>query len=222
MLGPAVASAIRPRVDSNNPVWFDDFVSGGITTGQIGQYAWLTTAGTTTHPNAVAGHPGLVTRDTTATSGTIVSLRLDVSNNGLMASEMFDVTWWLRLNNNDTDTKLRAGIGSSPANDPPNSGVYLEKAAADTSWFGVGRATSVESRTAAIAAVSTTWVKLRCRRIDTTTVAFSVDGGTEVTLASNVPGAILVTAFVQIVNAAAASKTVDLDAFQMEIFGLSR
>jgi hypothetical protein len=59
------------------------------------------------------------------------------------------------------------------------------------------------------------------RRIDASTIGFSTAGGAEVTVTLNVPTA-AVEPFVQIKNAKAASKTIDVDYFERRIGGLSR
>lgn len=55
----------------------------------------------------------------------------------------------------DGSTVYRIGLVDTPQNDPPTNGIYIEKKLADTQWFLTCRASGVESRSAAIATVST-------------------------------------------------------------------
>lgn len=201
----------------------DDFLAGALaTSGSIGDLNWGTAGGTTTVFGNAVGHPGIVRLDTTATSGTIERLGMGPNGTDPFASqETWDITWILRLNTNDANTQLRAGFANNLSTDPPNDGVYFEKLAADVSWFGVTRAGGVQNRTAAIAPTSTNWVVLRLRRVDASTVGFSINGAAEVTATLTIP-ATGVQPWVQIVNSAAASKTVDVDYFEMRITSLAR
>jgi len=141
----------------------------------------------------------------------------------LLASELFDLTWVFRLNVNDANTRVRLGLTSDATIDAPVSAIYLEKQGADTSWFGTVRNASTESRTAAIAAVDTGWHKVRIRRIDASTIGFTIDALAEVTIATaNVPGAVGVHPMTQLFNIDAVSKTLDHDFFRMKIGGLVR
>jgi len=56
----------------------------------------------------------------------------------------------------DSNTTYRFSLSDSsiPGASQPNNGVYIEKAAADTSWFGVCRTASSQTRTSALASVS--------------------------------------------------------------------
>lgn len=200
----------------------DDFFGGAATTGQLGTHGWSFAGGSAASLAGVAGHPGLVRRDTSATAATIAYTRLQISTafSVLLASESFDATWVFRLGQSDADTKLRLGFSNDWTGDAPASAVYLEKQYADTSFFGTVRIASVETRTAALAASDANWHRVRIRRLDPATVAFSVDGGAEVPIACSLgagvnPGA-------QLTNQAAVAKTMDLDFFRLRIAGLAR
>jgi hypothetical protein len=202
----------------------EEFIGGTIASGQIGNFGWLFVGGTTATVNAEASHPGIIRRDTSATISTIsyLTLRAATGLNHFLASEMFDVTWVFRLNVNDADTRVRIGLSSDPSADAPASAIYLEKILTDTQWFGVCRAASTQSRTAALATVDTGWHKIRIRRTDSATIGFTFDAGAEVTLATNVPGALGVQPSSQIFNNAAASKTLDHDFFHLKITAMVR
>jgi hypothetical protein len=129
----------------------------------------------------------------------------------------------IRLNTNDANTILQAGLSFNPGTATPGHGMYIEKQAADTSWFGVCRASSVQTRTSALATVSTNWVKFRIRRVDASTIGFTLDSGTEQLITTNIPTTGTgMHPFVTLSNTAAADKNVDLDYFHIFITGLSR
>jgi hypothetical protein len=100
--------------------------------------------------------------------------------------------------------------------------VYFEKLAAETSYFGVSRSAGVQSRTPAVFSGITAnqWVKLTLRRIDDTTVGFSVNGGAETTLNTNVPaGSTPLNFGLQITGA---SKVIKVDYFSIKLNELVR
>lgn len=191
----------------------DDFMTGGSSQYTFGVLGWAAYGAIL--PNllaAEAGHPGIIQSATGTSNGTNVgfSLRGSVAFGVLLAAETFDVQFIVRLNTNDSSTLVRVGLGLDPTNNPPANGLYVEKLAADTSWFGVTRASSSQTRTAALAATSTSWVRLRIRRLNSTTIGFSINGGTETTATATIPTTGLAP-FVQIINAAASNKTIDVD-----------
>jgi hypothetical protein len=214
-------SPFRPTVEA--PPKFDDFDSGTTTSASIGALGWAITNGTTGLAAGVASHPGIVQRQTTTTSGTIASLyqRATSATGTFLGSEYFDFTWIFRLNTNDANTTLRVGAALDWAANPPAAGVYLEKLDADTNWFVVARAAGTETRTDTTIATGTGWINLRIRRLSSTSVGYRVNYGTELTIATNVPATALQYG-VQIVNSAAASKTVDLDYFEAHTTNISR
>lgn len=203
----------------------EDFAVGGQTDNVIGTLGWRSVGGTTTttHVAGEANHPGILRKATSATISSIGTISLKGRADMLfLSSTFFDVLWIVRLNTNDANTTVRIGIGGTDLNtQPPANGVYVEKLDADTSWFGVTRAASSQTRTAALAATSTGWIKVRVRRIDASTVGFTLDGGTEVTATATVP-TLGATVFVSIQNSAAADKTIDLDYCRIVLTGMTR
>jgi hypothetical protein len=203
--------------------YVDDFFTVGLTTGNIGTLGWGFQNGTAVAAPAVANHPGVLRRNTSSTANEMASLVLDANTilGHILATDLFDVTWIVQVAVVDTELTIRAGLQTSTTS-PPNIGAYIEKLAADTSWFGVTRQSAgVQTRTAALAAVTTSYVKLRTRRINTTTFGFSVDGGTELTLATTLPTG-LVSPVLQFSNSVGTSKQVNIDLFALTISGLTR
>jgi hypothetical protein len=196
----------------------DHFLGGGsATSGSVGELGWIFAGGTFAVGSAPAGHPGVYRRDTGAVINTTAYARLTAN---IRPSDMFDETWEFRLNTNDADTRVRMGLSSDWATDTPVAAIYVEKKLADTEWFGAARAASTETRTAALDTVDTDWHTARMRRTSASAVAFSIDGGAEVSVSTNVPTTDAVYIGMQIFNGAAASKTVDLDTFGLLITAL--
>jgi len=200
----------------------DDFGPGAGTALNIGELPWSSVGGTITNLAAEVDRPGLLRRDTSATSGVnaYISLR-NASATILLPVELFDMTFILRLNTNDAATLVRFGIVDNAGTNPPTHGIFIEKLAADTQWFGVTRAASVQTRTAALATVDTAWHRFRIRRVNGTTIGFTLDAGTELTLTATIPTAAL-NVYLAIINSAAAAKTIDIDYFELTITGLTR
>lgn len=204
----------------------EDFIGGSTSTLTVGEYGWQITGSATVpvYLAAEAGAPGILRRDTSSTSGVVAVLALGASGSGtgIHPSDTFDLTWRIRLNTNDTDTTVRAGLNcGATSGDPPADGIYFEKLAADTNWFRITRASSTETRTSHGVAVSTSFVKMRIRRKDGSTISFSINGGAEADVTTNITTAGC-RPFTHIKNSAAAAKTLDHDYFYMLVSGLSR
>jgi hypothetical protein len=213
-------------------VWreFDDFASGTVTSAQIGKLGWLTTlvgTGTISLIGGEAGHPGILRLNTQATPGSSVSLYLRFTSAGgvLYSSDFFDVSFLARVAqlNTDADATYRLGLGVDASLVPPaTSGLWIERLGGETDWFAVRRAATVDTRTdTTVAQAQNTWRRHRIRRIDASTIRFSV-GATAVDTTTGAPTAAL-QPLVQISNgAAAASKTLDIDLFSIAVTGLGR
>jgi hypothetical protein len=149
---------------------------------------------------------------------------LKASGNGIIvASEDFDITLDIRLVDFDTDTLVRVGLVSDVTANPDTGGIYLEKLAADTSWFGVGRASSVQTRSAALSpAADGAFRRLRIRRLNTTTIGFAIGTFAEQVVASNVPTTAVLQPFIHIRNATGVNKRVDFDYMDFVVSSLGR
>ena len=212
---------LRPASAPAKAYFADDFLSGPVSSqGAIGGIGW--TAMGPAWPLALVSetnHPGILRIDTTTTINTIAGIGLHRGSSGagvVSPADTFDVIFIVRLNSNDASTLARLGLMMNPTLNAPADGVYIEKLAADTSWFGVTRASGTQNRTAALASTSSGWVKFRIRRVNPTTVGFTVDGGAEVTATLTIPTAQLVPAL-YIVNSASSSKTLDVDYFDLAL-----
>lgn len=100
--------------------------------------------------------PGILRLDTTAASSYASSN--EFSNSGALDYSIGNIQFWIaRLNTNDANTLVRIGSGNSVALSPPGNGVYFEKLDADTNWFCVTRAATVQTRTDSTVAVNTSF-----------------------------------------------------------------
>lgn len=219
----AQVGAVSLARDLSRVSWQEDFQSSGTTNTVIGSYGWATVGGTLTNTAAEASHPGIVTRSTGTTSGTTAAtyLRSTAATGVFLPADTFDLVWIVRLNTNDANTTMRVGAGNDASVSPPANGLYLEKLDADTNWFVVARASSTQTRTDTGVATGTGWNKIRIRRVDASTVGFTLNAGSEITITTNIPTAALQPMH-QIVNSAAAAKTCDLDYFDLLLTGLTR
>lgn len=221
-MGFRITMPTSPR-DISQMFVCDDFASATYNNGTIGDLGWAFTGGTVTGQAAEANHPGIVRRDTSAVSGTTASLsaRWAASAGTFLPAEFFDLTWIVRLNTNDANTTVRIGVGNDITSTGIVNGMYLEKLDADTNWFFVSRASSTQTRTDSGVAVGTDWVRLRIRRTGASAIGYSLNGGAETTISTNIPTASLMPGL-HIVNSAVASKTIDVDYFDLLITGMTR
>lgn len=201
----------------------DDFMSATTTTTNFSTLGWTVANGSQAFVAGVANHPGILQKTTGATAAVAyLALRGTPATGLFLPAELFDMTWIVRLNTNDANTVIRMGLTSDPSSSAPTHGIYVEKKAADTQWFGTCRATNSENRTAALATIDTNFHRFRIWRSDASTISFSIDGGTALTQTSTIPTAALMVGLTITNNSAAEDKTIDLDYFSLRITGMSR
>lgn len=218
-MGAIAAPPVDPLRGNDN---VDDFDSGATSSQNIGRLGWICGSSAPSQLTSEANHPGIYRITTTASSGTFAYIRNQVNNGGSvhLPSESFKATFIWRLNTNDANTTQRVGLGTV-VSAAPTDGIYLEKLDADTAWFVNCRSGGVETRTTTGVNVDTAWHRLQIRRVNATTIGFTLDNGAEITIATNVPTAALHSMF-QMVNSAAAAKTLDVDFWRYRIAGLVR
>jgi hypothetical protein len=216
-------SSASVSADRTRLVVEDDFLNGqAFTTATGGSLGWVRPAGAGTVVAGVAGHPGIVQIQTTATITTLAYYTLSgAAATGILSpADAFDVTWIFRLGQSDTDTQFRLGVMVNAGSAQPADGFYVEKLYADTNLFMVNRASGTQTRTDTTVAGDTAWHRFRARRIDASNVGLSFDG-VETVVSTNIPSAPINPAL-QIVNQTAVNKTIDLDYFSLTLTGLSR
>lgn len=234
------------NVDANgrtpNPrttLWlYDDFLAGNLVSGSVGDKGWTINdsgaANTAAHVAPVAGRPGWIQLGTAATANNARSLTLHAAATqaDLLASELFDILFLVQLPaaNTDTNYVLRFGLTDTPAtagNVQPTNGLYVEKLAADAGLFGCSRAASASTRTATalvVTGVATTWsandfLRIRMRRISSTSVGFSINDNTEQTVTTSLATACYLHAYVGTITTAA--KTLNIDYVDLLVRAMS-
>jgi len=168
----------------------DDFISGSAETGEIGQLNWIITTVTAGLGFSEAHHPGVIRTFYTGTSnGAGMSLGASLFSCGSIDEMVFIVQPQYTVANT---TNLRFGVSDTIGIGSTAHGAFIERLAADTSWYGVVMNSSTETRTTnpllADASANNAWHKFNIRRIDASNWSFSVDDGTpEVITGGNVP-----------------------------------
>lgn len=216
--------------DPANPlaqtILVDEFLFASTETGEIGELGWGFTNGTWNLVASEANHPGTCRRASTAVSLTVASAY--PGGGGAAVNMRFDqldeINWVVRVPTPVASTDIRIGLANDFTTNPPINGAYFEKLTADTNWFGVGRVSSVETRTdTGVAAAADAWVKLRLRRVSATVLGFSVNGGAEIQVAGNMPidTTSLLPGF-QIIPTTANARNLDVDFFSMRLAAQTR
>jgi hypothetical protein len=214
------------RIDPTNPtITVDEFEFASTETGEIGEMGWGFTNGTFNLVNPESGHPGTCRRASTAVAATVASVF--PGGGGATPTHRFDQideqTWIIKPVTADTDYDLRFGWSSDFTSATASNGVYFEKLAADTNWFGVSRTSGSQTRTDLGVAFAASWFKLRMRRIDASTVGFSINGGSETTIAATIPPGSNVLLFgFHIIPQSANARSVDVDWYGHRLVAQSR
>lgn len=194
--------------------------TNGTPTGELG---WINGAGSQSIPAPTAGHPGQTTLSTGAASGTTAVFSLATNGVGIMlGNELFDMLFIAQISDTSSNSQYRMGLAGSVGSDPPSNGIYFERLTGDTSWFGVGRFGAVQTRSSAVIAQDVnTWHTFRIRQNVAGTVLFSVDFGTEQSVATNVPNSTM-NPFFQVRNSTGSAFTITVDYWELRILGLNR
>lgn len=233
LLFPALAVAdgvLTPAANPPNSVLYDyrnsvalqdEFISGSTGSAGVGTLGWFLANGTTTQSSEL-NRPGLLRRDTSASSGTIAYLLLSGNQGALDVTYSYNMVWIARPNNFDANTKIRMGATSDCTLTTFTRGVHFEKLDADTNWFAVTRLDAGNvTRTDTGVALSAVFRKFEIEYTPTS-VRFMIDGSVVATHTTNLPATTGTTACAQIVNSAAAAKTIDYDYFQLKVTGITR
>jgi hypothetical protein len=212
----------------------DDFLTspGGATTVGRGEWGWMSdSAGAFTRTTSTAGHPGQVLLDSTATAGYhYMSPEYDSASafgSGL-PSETFNLVFVAYTTISDANTLYRCGLGGRPDQNPGTEGIWIEKLPADTSWFGVTRTVSAQTRSTALSAEAQgSWYVLNMYRKDASTIGFKVattiaglSSATEQTNTTNIPTAEIKMFCGISNNSTAASKQLAIDLVTWDLTGM--
>ncbi len=203
------------------PEMFDDFLAGSTETGEVGQLGWAFTSGSVAYQSvAAATEHGLIRR----TSGTVAATVAHMTPVLTTAAGLFRwdgflmADFRLALVATNADFGIRFGISADGASATPTHGAYIERLAADTSFFGVSRNGGAQTRTAALLAQGTTFNKFTVIRLSATVVRFIINDGAPVDLTpgANIPDAAdLMIPFLQITPTTTTARSFDIDYFQL-------
>ena len=176
----------------------EDFPNNVTTTKQIGTHGWQVVLGS---GGSIVGasfttveHPGLIQIRSGTTINNQTILHLGSSTGSIFdPNAVFDSTWVLRAGDSTpiTDSRYRLGFGDAVAGEAPTDGLYIETLSGDANWFGVCRASDTETRVDTGEVVATSWIRLRIRRIDASTIGFTAGSQSEVVCTTNVPTVVL-------------------------------
>lgn len=179
----------------NRAYLWDDFICGSSETGEIGMLGWNFTNGSIIASGvgpSDAGRVGVVGRRSGTTAAQVCSLYtgVNVSAGHMLFQDVDKITWVFAPVSATADFDLRFGLLADASDATPNDGIYLERLAADTSYFGVCRAGNSQTRTSALkSVVAGEWTKIEISRLSSGSVGFSIDGAADVVLTTNVPSA---------------------------------
>jgi hypothetical protein len=222
---PVASSAGR---DPNDPVTStylkDDFQIGSGDGKEIGELRWTHTGSgvSKAYLASEADHPGIFEF---AVVNNIAGLFYANAANlsACRFADDFDAYFILRLYAT-ANLAIRFGlfeVSQTAVADPPNAGIYFEYlAAGDTNLYGVTRSASTQTRTDMTVAASTNFVRFRLRRIDGSTIGFTMDGGAEVPVTTNIPSG---TGYAVVqVRSTSGANAADLDFHDLLVTGLAR
>lgn len=218
VLGSGAAAILNPLT-----TFFlnEEFASGTNASNGLGMLGWSSSGGTITMQAGEAGRPGILRRDTSITQNTDAYTFIKAGTQHIVVpTDTFDLLWLVRVNQADANTRVRIGMATSTA-DPSTDGLYFERLETDTDWFAVSRIGSSTGRMVTGVTMDTNWVRLRIRRTSASTVAFSINGGADVSTASTTNAGQQPYTFITNPTAGAA-KTLDHDYFHLLVSGLSR
>lgn len=198
------------------PEFFDDFIFGSLASGAIGQYGWiLGGGGTLSRGNSDPDAPGIYRRTGLASAGNIVSMELP---NTIHTTMLFDMRFRVKAINFDpVNTGFRFGVVDMTTVAPAHGAYVQHLPGAAGAFFGQARNGSGSPNPTSIGTmISNTWHVFRVRRIDASTIGFSMDGGTEVTKTTNLP-AFSLAPVLQMTANNAVSRVFDVDYFHMKL-----
>jgi hypothetical protein len=204
----------------------DDFLFASTEAGEIGDLGWGFTNGTWNLINAAANHPGICRRTSTAVIDAVASAYPGGggATPNMNFEQLNEMNWVVRVPTTIANMDIRIGLSSDFTAAAAANGAYFEKLATDTNWFGVGRVSSVETRTdTTVAGAADAWVNFRLRRVSATVLGFTVDNGAEIQVAANMPvdATALLPGF-HVVPKSLAARSLDTDFFSMVLTAQDR
>lgn len=173
---------------------FDEFVTGGFTSGQIGSLSWLSNvsgvaAGIAANTVANTNHPGMVMLGTGTDTTGRAAIYLDGSNitfsGGAIVYEA--VIYQGTAADGTNSYTMRLGFGTSVSGDHTD-GAYFEYSNANANWLCKTAKASTRTTTTTSTAFVAGFTKLRIEvNAAATSVEFFVAGVSVATITTNIP-----------------------------------
>lgn len=204
-------------------IW-EEFIRGANVSPNIGTLGWSITlvSGFADFTDTdFQGHPGLFRLQSNATTNGGADLFLTLNTD---PTDNFDSIHIIKVSTAVADTVIRVGYSANTmgSNTRPASGIYFEKLVGDTNWFAITRSSNTETRTDTTVAVSTTnFQRFRIRRVNGTTIGFTIDGGSEITHTTNI-SAVALRFVVGMIGTTTTNKLLSIDYYGLKVTGLSR
>lgn len=213
--------------DPSTPqVLADDFIAGSAETGEIGLLGWSFTNGSITKLNGVQGRPGVVRHTGSTTANQVCSFYLanTVGDTICRFDEFDEFTFIIKeAAAAQTDMSLQVGVMNALGNLTTTHGLYLEILPADSNYFLVTRNNSAQTRVDTGIARGTNWAKVQARRVSATEVRFQVNGGSEVTVTTNIPDAADTLALgKQSAQTGTTARNIDIDFASIKLLPIAR
>lgn len=223
-IGTAFADLLEPDL-----VWLRDDFIGGSTTGSsfgaIGELGWSVASITGAHASEYitgeANRWGLYRCQSNTTTNDGAQLALNWTGGGFNKVQRIPAlnatTGWaarfIARINSTAACNFRIGLMDDPQSALPANGMWIEyEAASDTFFTAVCRAAGTETESVTAVTADTGWHVFDISCSVSGTISFSVDGGSAVTIATNVPSAALCPSMI-IQTTTTAAKSADIDFF---------
>ena len=203
----------------------DEFLNNSGGTGAIGMLGWKFINGTVYVPAVRQGYPGLVGLRTSAAAGQVCSFFLAnaVGTNIFRFDEFEECRFIIIPTAANTDCAYQYGPMSAYGVLTPTAGIYVERLATDTNYFFVCRAAGVQTRVDSGVAFAASAINLRIRRVGAADVRFSLNGGAETTITTNVPAAATgLNIGLQRTPTTATTRDLDLDRIALKLVPIAR
>lgn len=189
-------------IDGSSATWTDDFLSLPAASVQFGELAWRSTnwagTGDAGGLDAEDNHPGMIHVTSGATSGdhTAIATSHSALTKNMISAGAFDSYWIVKTGSAVTNAAYFVGYShlGDMSSTSRNLKVKFDTAASDTTWkfqaCGEGSCTTVDS---GVSVTANTWYKFRIRSTSSGTILFSVNGGSESSITTNLPDGGLTT-----------------------------
>jgi hypothetical protein len=166
-------------------LFLDDFICNA---NNVGIYPWDVTGGISL-VEGIANHPGIAEINIGSNLDGIVATK-SLTKRPFVLGDIDEIYFTVRFLDTNNDATVRFGVVLNY--EEGYSGIGFEKVDGNNYVNGYARYPQGELPipiTTSLVIPGTNWHTYKCRKISDTSAAFSVDGGSEVILSGNFPGA---------------------------------